>query len=52
MVSTSGNSSTDPSQFKPPMSISRYTLGMPAIPAELSVEARRFLPAIGHCRRT
>jgi hypothetical protein len=45
MVSTSANSSTDPLQFKPLMPISRYTLGMPAIPADLRVEARRILPA-------
>jgi hypothetical protein len=45
MVSTSDNSSTDPLQFKPPMPISRYTLAMPAIAADLSIEARRFLPA-------
>ena len=51
MVSTSANSSTDPLQFKPLMPISRYTLRMRAIPADLSIEARRITPAAGHrCR--
>jgi hypothetical protein len=45
MVSTSDNSSTDPRQFKPLMAISRYTLGMLALPSDLSFAPRRVRPA-------